>query len=32
FFQLFEVRFGGGPWRDVKGLDEVGSGTGRTGE
>ncbi|END8144104.1 phage tail protein, partial [Escherichia coli] len=24
--------FGGGPWQDVKGLDEVGSDTGRTGE
>ncbi|EMA9476812.1 phage tail protein, partial [Escherichia coli] len=26
------VRFGDGPWQDVKGLDEVGSDTGRTGE
>ncbi|EEC7235271.1 phage tail protein, partial [Escherichia coli] len=25
-------RFGDGPWQDVKGLDEVGSDTGRTGE
>ncbi|EEC7754252.1 phage tail protein, partial [Escherichia coli] len=24
--------FGDGPWQDVKGLDEVGSDTGRTGE
>ncbi|EEC8920841.1 phage tail protein, partial [Escherichia coli] len=23
---------GDGPWQDVKGLDEVGSDTGRTGE
>ncbi|ERD19326.1 prophage tail fiber family protein [Escherichia coli B106] len=27
-----QVRFGDGPWQDVKGLDEVGSDTGRTGE
>ncbi|EGE6885578.1 phage tail protein, partial [Escherichia coli] len=26
------VRFGDGPWQDAKGLDEVGSDTGRTGE
>ncbi|EPM6788555.1 phage tail fiber C-terminal domain-containing protein, partial [Escherichia coli] len=26
------VRFGDGAWQDVKGLDEVGSDTGRTGE
>ncbi|EEC8735884.1 phage tail protein, partial [Escherichia coli] len=26
------VRFGDGPWQDVKGLNEVGSDTGRTGE
>ncbi|WP_252355943.1 phage tail fiber C-terminal domain-containing protein, partial [Escherichia coli] len=32
FFQHLQVRFGGGPWQDVKGLDEVGSDTGRTGE
>ncbi|EHX7964449.1 phage tail protein, partial [Escherichia coli] len=25
------VRFGDGPWQDVKGMDEVGSDTGRTG-
>ncbi|EER0521249.1 phage tail protein, partial [Escherichia coli] len=25
-------RFGDGPWQDVKGLNEVGSDTGRTGE
>ncbi|EEU0797955.1 phage tail protein, partial [Escherichia coli] len=25
-------RFGDGPWQDVKGMDEVGSDTGRTGE
>ncbi|EFT6329958.1 phage tail protein, partial [Escherichia coli] len=25
-------RFGDGPWQDVKGPDEVGSDTGRTGE
>ncbi|EER9012412.1 phage tail protein, partial [Escherichia coli] len=24
--------FGDGPWQDVKGLNEVGSDTGRTGE
>ncbi|EEQ3943871.1 phage tail protein, partial [Escherichia coli] len=24
--------FGDGPWQDVKGMDEVGSDTGRTGE
>ncbi|MBH5221115.1 phage tail protein, partial [Escherichia coli] len=24
--------FGDGPWQDVKGQDEVGSDTGRTGE
>ncbi|EFN9791133.1 phage tail protein, partial [Escherichia coli] len=24
-------RFGDGPWQDVKGMDEVGSDTGRTG-
>ncbi|OVC39454.1 phage tail protein [Escherichia coli] len=29
---MVEVRFGDGPWQDVKGLDEVGSDTGRTGE
>ncbi|KYW15329.1 phage tail protein [Escherichia coli] len=27
-----QVRFGDGPWQDVKGLYEVGSDTGRTGE
>ncbi|EJI9758765.1 phage tail fiber C-terminal domain-containing protein, partial [Escherichia coli] len=27
-----QVRFGDGAWQDVKGLDEVGSDTGRTGE
>ncbi|EFG1700648.1 phage tail protein, partial [Escherichia coli] len=27
-----QVRFGDGPWQDVKGLDGVGSDTGRTGE
>ncbi|WP_349815226.1 phage tail fiber C-terminal domain-containing protein [Escherichia coli] len=32
FFQHLQVRFGDGPWQDVKGLDEVGSDTGRTGE
>ncbi|WP_252098224.1 hypothetical protein, partial [Escherichia coli] len=26
------VGLGGGAWEDVKGLDEVGSDTGRTGE
>ncbi|HFS3625637.1 phage tail protein, partial [Escherichia coli] len=26
------VRFGDGPWQDVKGLDEVGSDTGSSGE
>ncbi|GHO16982.1 hypothetical protein MY011_32150 [Escherichia coli] len=31
-FQHLQVRFGDGPWQDVKGLDEVGSDTGRTGE
>ncbi|EEY2127787.1 phage tail protein [Escherichia coli] len=31
-FQHLRVRFGDGPWQDVKGLDEVGSDTGRTGE
>ncbi|WP_425341714.1 phage tail fiber C-terminal domain-containing protein [Escherichia coli] len=30
-FQHLQVRFGDGPWQDVKGLDEVGSDTGRTG-
>ncbi|WP_137468163.1 phage tail fiber C-terminal domain-containing protein, partial [Escherichia coli] len=32
FFQHLQVRFGDGSWQDVKGLDEVGSDTGRTGE
>ncbi|EGL8747559.1 collagen-like protein, partial [Escherichia coli] len=32
FFQHLQVMFGDGPWQDVKGLDEVGSDTGRTGE
>ncbi|EJN0555114.1 phage tail protein [Escherichia coli] len=32
FFQHLQVRFGDGPWQDVKGMDEVGSDTGRTGE
>ncbi|EPU7936394.1 phage tail fiber C-terminal domain-containing protein, partial [Escherichia coli] len=32
FFQHLQVRFGDGPWQDIKGLDEVGSDTGRTGE
>ncbi|TJQ54163.1 phage tail fiber C-terminal domain-containing protein, partial [Escherichia coli] len=32
FFQHLQVRFGDGPWQDVKGPDEVGSDTGRTGE
>ncbi|EEW2844713.1 hypothetical protein EBF01_004114, partial [Escherichia coli] len=32
FFQHLQVRFGDGPWQDVKGLDEVGNDTGRTGE
>ncbi|HAW1808427.1 TPA: phage tail protein, partial [Escherichia coli] len=27
-----QVRFGDGPWQDVKGLDEVGSDTGSSGE
>ncbi|EHX7799004.1 phage tail fiber C-terminal domain-containing protein, partial [Escherichia coli] len=27
-----QVRFGDGPWQDVKGLNEVGSDTGRIGE
>ncbi|HFO8951256.1 TPA: phage tail fiber C-terminal domain-containing protein, partial [Escherichia coli] len=27
-----QVRFGDGPWQDVKGLNEVGSDTVRTGE
>ncbi|OSM83371.1 tail fiber protein [Escherichia coli SHECO003] len=31
-FRHLQVRFGDGPWQDVKGLDEVGSDTGRTGE
>ncbi|EFC1143040.1 phage tail protein, partial [Escherichia coli] len=31
-FQHLQVRFGDGPWQDVKGLNEVGSDTGRTGE
>ncbi|QTA07641.1 phage tail protein [Escherichia albertii] len=31
-FQHLQVRFGDGPWQDVKGLDEVGSDTGGTGE
>ncbi|ENB3601677.1 phage tail fiber C-terminal domain-containing protein [Escherichia coli] len=26
-FQHLQVRFGDGPWQDVKGLDEVGSDT-----
>ncbi|EEG9601484.1 phage tail protein [Escherichia coli] len=30
--QTDQRRFGDGPWQDVKGLDEVGSDTGRTGE
>ncbi|PZZ06066.1 phage tail fiber C-terminal domain-containing protein, partial [Escherichia coli] len=29
-FRHLQVRFGDGPWQDVKGLDEVGSDTGRT--
>ncbi|EHW13781.1 prophage tail fiber family protein [Escherichia coli DEC8B] len=29
-FQHLQVRFGDGPWQDVKGLNEVGSDTGRT--
>ncbi|WP_176370960.1 phage tail fiber C-terminal domain-containing protein, partial [Escherichia coli] len=32
FFRLLRVGVGDGPWQDVKGLDEVGSDTGRTGE
>ncbi|EFE7005574.1 phage minor tail protein L [Escherichia coli] len=32
FFQHLQVRFGDGPWQDVKGMDGVGSDTGRTGE
>ncbi|WP_176370749.1 phage tail fiber C-terminal domain-containing protein, partial [Escherichia coli] len=32
FFRDWQGRFGDGPWQDVKGLDEVGSDTGRTGE
>ncbi|WP_024180870.1 prophage tail fiber N-terminal domain-containing protein [Escherichia coli] len=31
-FRHLQVRFGDGPWQDVKGLNEVGSDTGRTGE
>ncbi len=31
-FQHLQVRFGDGPWQDVKGLDEVGSDTGSSGE
>ncbi|EEX2354195.1 phage tail protein, partial [Escherichia coli] len=31
-FRHLQVRFGDGPWQDVKGLDEVGSDAGRTGE
>ncbi|WP_423740654.1 prophage tail fiber N-terminal domain-containing protein [Escherichia coli] len=29
-FRHLQVRFGDGPWQDVKGLNEVGSDTGRT--